>query len=147
MNVAGLYLLTLLSMAGFKDATEPKANLTISISNLHDTDHSIYVAVSRDSPGFPDRPDMAKKILIQPSGKNNVSIVLSDLPYGRYAVIIFQDVNSNKKLDKNFLGIPTEPFAFSNIDHLMFRAPRWEECAFDYNAISNKVMIKKLIKI
>jgi uncharacterized protein (DUF2141 family) len=30
-------------------------------------------------------------------------------------LLIFQDLNGNKKLDKNFIGIPTEPFAFSQI--------------------------------
>jgi len=27
---------------------------------------------------------------------------------------MYHDLNSNDELDKNFLGIPTEPYAFSN---------------------------------
>ena len=33
---------------------------------------------------------------------------------GRYAAIAFHDENGNGKLDKNFLGVPTEPYGFSN---------------------------------
>ena len=32
---------------------------------------------------------------------------------GDYAVAIIQDLNENEKLDKNFLGIPKEPYGFS----------------------------------
>ena len=134
-------------MPSMKDKTEPQTDLTISILSLHDTEHDVYIAVSRKSDGFPDKLDMAKAIVVKPAGKNNISITVTDLPYGKYAIMVFQDMNGNKKLDKNFLGIPTEPFAFSNNYKPMFRAPRWEDCEFEYSAKSNAVIIKKLIKM
>ena len=134
-------------MPSMKDKTEPKTDLTISILSLHDTEHDVYIAVSRKTDGFPDKPDMAKAIIVKPAGKNNISITVTDLPYGKYAILVFQDMNGNKKLDKNFLGIPTEPFAFSNNYKPMFSAPRWEDCEFEYSANSNTVTIKKLIKM
>ncbi len=42
------------------------------------------------------------------------TVVLKDLPAGEYAFAVFHDANSNGKLDKNLLGIPTEDYAFSN---------------------------------
>ena len=30
------------------------------------------------------------------------------------AIIVFQDLNKNEKLDKNWFGIPKEPYGFSN---------------------------------
>ena len=33
---------------------------------------------------------------------------------GRYAVAAFLDANGNGRLDKNFLGLPSEPYGFSN---------------------------------
>jgi uncharacterized protein (DUF2141 family) len=41
-------------------------------------------------------------------------VYFKDLPPGEYAAVAFQDVNGNGILDKNFLGIPKEPFGFSN---------------------------------
>jgi uncharacterized protein (DUF2141 family) len=37
-----------------------------------------------------------------------------DLPSGEYVFSMYQDSNGNGKLDSNFLGIPKEPFGFSN---------------------------------
>ena len=36
------------------------------------------------------------------------------VPPGAYAVAAFHDENGNGKLDRNLLGLPTEPYAFSN---------------------------------
>ena len=36
------------------------------------------------------------------------------VPPGAYAVAVFQDENGNGRLDRNPLGLPTEPYAFSN---------------------------------
>jgi uncharacterized protein (DUF2141 family) len=41
-------------------------------------------------------------------------VVFSNVNPGRYAAIAFPDENSNGKLDRNFLGLPTEPYGFSN---------------------------------
>jgi outer membrane protein len=42
------------------------------------------------------------------------SYVLADIPAGEYALMIYYDENDNLKIDKNFIGIPTEPLWFSN---------------------------------
>ena len=147
INLLRICLLISLTMPSMKDKTESKADLTISILSLHDTEHDVYIAVSRKTDGFPDKLDMAKAIIAKPVGKNSISVTVADLPYGKYAVMVFQDMNGNKKLDKNFLGIPTEPFAFSNNYKPMFRAPRWDDCEFEYSTKSNTVIIKKLIKM
>ena len=39
---------------------------------------------------------------------------LTDVPAGTYALVVFLDDNNNGFLDKNFIGIPREPIAFSN---------------------------------
>jgi hypothetical protein len=41
-------------------------------------------------------------------------VVFSNVQPGRYAAIAFHDENGNGKPDKNFLGVPTEPYGFSN---------------------------------
>jgi outer membrane protein len=39
---------------------------------------------------------------------------ISNLSPGKYALVVFSDENDNGLLDKNFLGIPREPFGFAN---------------------------------
>jgi uncharacterized protein (DUF2141 family) len=49
---------------------------------------------------------------------------------GRYAVKLFQDLNGTGKLAKNFLGMPTEPYAFSNNATGHMGPPDFDAAAF-----------------
>jgi len=48
-----------------------------------------------------------------PATGEQMTIEIFDLDQGEYAVAIIQDLNENGELDKNFLGIPKEPYGFS----------------------------------
>ena len=59
---------------------------------------------------------------------NTLSYTFKDIPFGIYAVAIYHDINSNGKLDRNSLGIPTEGYAFSNNRFGIFgRPPGFEQ--------------------
>ena len=58
-----------------------------------------------------------------------MTVVFDDLPEGKLAVRIFQDMNDNKKMDFNG-QMPAEPFGFSNISMLM-GPPSYSDAAFD----------------
>lgn len=55
---------------------------------------------------------------------------LANIPVGTYAIAIFQDINSDGKLNSNFFGAPTEPFAFSNNKFGMFGPPKFADVSF-----------------
>ena len=46
------------------------------------------------------------------------------------------DLNKNKKLDTNFLGIPKEPYGFSNEKKGRFGPPKFKEVSFKLNKSS-----------
>ncbi|SHL58678.1 DUF2141 domain-containing protein [Hymenobacter psychrotolerans] len=71
----------------------------------------------------------AFKKVVQPGGQRQITLPV-DLPHGEWAVAITQDMNNNDKLDKNFVGIPTEPFAFSNNVRPTLAPPDFNECKF-----------------
>jgi uncharacterized protein (DUF2141 family) len=58
--------------------------------------------------------------------------IFKDIPFGDYTVSVYQDENGNKKLDKNFLGIPSEKYGFSN-NGGGFGAPKYENAVFILN--------------
>lgn len=89
-------------------------NLEIRITSLRNTKGKVSVNLFNNADGFPDDPLKSfgwKTVKIVP---DTVVIVFEDLPYGSYAVSILHDENSNGRMEKNFLGIPREGFAFSN---------------------------------
>ena len=54
----------------------------------------------------------------------------TEIPDGEYAIAFFIDANGNKKLDKNFLGIPKEQYGFSNNAMGTLSAPTFEQAKF-----------------
>lgn len=52
------------------------------------------------------------------------------LPPGTYALSVFQDMNGNRKLDTNFMGIPTEASGSSNDAPAKWSAPKFKDAVF-----------------
>lgn len=52
------------------------------------------------------------------------------LPAGRYAVMAFHDVDSDGRLDTLPIGLPTEPYGFSNNARGTFGPPAWRQATF-----------------
>ncbi len=64
-----------------------------------------------------------------------------DIPQGKYAVSIYQDISENGKLDQNFLGIPKEPIGFGN-NYRPFGKPKFESTVIEHNPASKPEAIK-----
>jgi uncharacterized protein (DUF2141 family) len=48
-----------------------------------------------------------------PATGEEMTVEIPNVDSGEYAIAIIQDINENEMLDKNFLGIPKEPYGFS----------------------------------
>jgi leucyl/phenylalanyl-tRNA---protein transferase len=71
-----------------------------------------------------------------------VRLVLKDVVPGSYAIKAFHDVDRNGKLDTNFMGIPKEPYGFSNDAMGTFGPPSFEQASFKVGAGSTTVRFK-----
>ncbi len=60
-----------------------------------------------------------------------MEIQIPDISHGAYAIAIFHDVNNNGEMDRNFLGIPSEPFSFIRKPKSKWRLPRFEEVVLE----------------
>lgn len=115
--------------------------LKITITNLETETGTIYIGVYKANNKFTSEDDRYSGYKFKPDGLI-LSTQITDLPYGTYAFALYQDVNENGKIDRNFLGIPTEPYAFSNNVQPRFKAPSFEECMFNYSEEENTVEIE-----
>lgn len=97
----------LLAWAGMAQA----ADMTVGIEGLKNANGQVLVAVFDRAADFLKQPVRVAAVSAQ-QGKVQVSI--AGLPAGDYALSVFQDENGNGKLDKNVVGMPTEPYGFSN---------------------------------
>jgi uncharacterized protein (DUF2141 family) len=72
----------------------------------------------------------AVRELQQPVRATQARIELAGLAPGRYGAMIFQDLNMNGRMDFNMVGMPTEPYGFSNNSRGLFGPPAWKAAAF-----------------
>ena len=71
-------------------------------------------------------------------------MVFSNLEPGRYAAIAFHDENGNGEFDTSFIGVPTEPYGFSN-DAQGFLGPPTFDAAAVVIGNGNKAIRIKLV--
>jgi uncharacterized protein (DUF2141 family) len=71
-------------------------------------------------------------------------LTFSGLPDGTYAIFVFHDVNNNKKMDKNFFGIPKEGYGASNNKLPFAAAPKFSENKF---ILSNQSFVQLKIRL
>jgi len=87
------------------------AELTISIDNPA-PDGMVAFALFDNANAFGDLRDPAKVVILPLDGREVFHI--KDIPPGEYALLVYFDENGNKRIDKNFIGVPIEPLGFSN---------------------------------
>ncbi len=116
--------------------------LTIKISNIEKLQGEIKVGVFNKETNFLKDGSAIKNYTIKVK-KDSETLVITDLPKGEYAISMYHDTNSDNKLNTNFIGIPKEPYGFSNNVKPKMSAPKYHECKFDL-AESTTLHIKLL---
>jgi uncharacterized protein (DUF2141 family) len=61
-------------------------------------------------------------------------ISVEGLGAGQYGAMVFQDLNLDGKMNFNLVGMPTEPYGFSNNSRGMFGPPPWAKAAFRFGS-------------
>lgn len=105
------------------------SSVTVVVSALASTKSAVKLYFYNVRDKFLQHGGYAFMRVIQPDGQQQVTLPIN-LPNGEWAVAITQDTNNNDKLDKNFVGIPTEPYAFSNNVRPKLSAPDFNDCKF-----------------
>ena len=69
------------------------------------------------------------------------SVIVTNLPPGRYAVIAFHDENDNGLLDANALGVPIKGYGFSNNAQGFLSAPSFDAAAVTLGLADKSISI------
>ncbi len=103
--------------------------LTLTVTSIENHTGTLMVAVfdsaeawSGGSPVAGARIDVSSE---------TATAAIGTLPAGRYAIRMYHDVNGNGEMDTNLMGIPSEPFAFSNNAQGRFGPASWEDSVFE----------------
>ncbi len=106
----------------------------LTISNLASGTAKIHIGIYKIGDHFPEVGKASFIKVISPTSEGSFSISLPDIPYGTYALAMYQDLNGDEKLNKNFIGYPKEPFGFSKNFKPKFSAPTFDDCSIVFDA-------------
>ncbi len=107
-------------------------SVTVTIENAETAAGKIMISLVQGEAEFKGEASpiaaLTRRAIAGPMG-----FVFKDLPEGEYALQIMHDVNDNGELDSNFIGMPTEPWAFSNNATGNMGPPGWQDVKFLIN--------------
>src|SRR5690349_8748238 len=116
------------------------AELRLTVRGIRSDDGEILIALYDSAGGFKSAiANAATRGLMPDSGRligtairakrGTQSTVFTQLPPGRYAIIVIHDENDNGRLDKNGMGVPTEGYGFGNDAQGFLSATSFEAAA------------------
>lgn len=118
-----------------------KKNITVQVKNIEHVKGYISFALHNNENDFPKNAKKYRGKFIKVTGKI-VSYTFKNIPKGKYAVVVYHDINSSKKLDRNIFGIPKESCGVSNDGMPIIGPPKFEEAAF---ILDEKDLIIKIV--
>jgi uncharacterized protein (DUF2141 family) len=106
------------------------ADLTVIVNNVQQDAGHIMLGLFNTPEGFPKTFSQGT---LAPAKERNatgqVRLVFKGLAPGQYAATAFHDLDSNGKLNANLMGLPTEPYGFSNNARGNFGPPAFKDAA------------------
>ena len=113
------------------------AELRLTIKGVRSDKGELLIALYDNADGFKSAiANAATRGLLPDSGRligtairaqrGTQSTVFTQLPPGRYAIIVIHDENDNGRIDKNAWGVPTEGYGFGNNAQEFLSAPAFD---------------------
>lgn len=120
----------------------PNADLIIKLENVRNSKGKLRLALYKGQDGYPDNSKKAARLVSVQAKEGTVEVVVEGLPTGNYAVALLHDENENGEMDTNMVGYPKEGYGFSNNNLPAFRAPRYDEAAFELTKSKQELAIR-----
>ncbi len=112
-------------------ATTMLANsVTVEVTDILNKTGKVYIGLYNTADEF---TVVSKSYMgtIEDIDAKSMTYVFKDVPDGTYAISVFHDENQNGVHDKNFFGIPSEGYGFSNNIRPIFRSANFDESKFE----------------
>jgi len=115
----------------FQPETSPahSGTLAVTIDNIKVGNGKIMLALYNVEADFLSTKTF-RAIEQSVSEEGKITVLLTDLHHGTYAISLYHDENNNGKLDTNFIKIPKEPYGFSNDAKGVFGPPKYKDASF-----------------
>lgn len=119
----------------------PEVPFAVEITNVKKAKGKLWIAIFKPEEKFGEnvQPRIYKIIEVKTAANQTADFNLAP---GKYALAVYHDLNGNSVLDKNFFGIPKEPYGFSNDFRPKFSPPSFSDCEFEVSGPGQKIVVK-----
>jgi len=125
-NILNLLAITLMAQM----AIAQNADLTLKVRNIEEVKGQMCIAIYGSEEDYKDSENQVWSDCI-PVSSSLFEFIIEGLPKGMYMISIFHDVDSNEELNSNWIGMPKEPFGFSNDAKGKMGPPKFEDASFE----------------
>ena len=125
MKIFAFLLLIMIS-----ESLYAQSKIIARISNIRNDNGVCQVCLFNNASAFSGDSGAPVKCEQTPVKNGMSEALFENVSAGVYAVMVFHDANSNKKLDKNFLGIPKEGYGASQNKLPFASAPTFDANKF-----------------
>ena len=133
-----ILMIALMAVAYGKGVAQSNAKLIVKVNHINSSKGSINVAVFNSEADFLNQAFMQKKKAAKP---DELVFEFDDVPKGEYTVSVIHDENENGELDKNFMGIPSEPYGISKEGKSNFGPPNYKKALFTIDSSNITLLI------
>ena len=113
--------------------------LKVTVKDVKSKEGTMFFVLWTGNDGFPSELNKAYKIEKVKGFGTSATHTFKNLPYGDYAVAVFQDKDNNGELKKNFIGIPREPIAMTNMTGM--GKPSFKKCTIKLDSPKKDVTL------
>jgi len=114
------------------------ADLQVEVRGVRNAQGKIMIGLFDSAADFPTK--MVQGLALDAAAPG-VTGMFTGLPNGDFAVAVYQDENGNGKLDKNLVGVPTEPYGFSRDAMGRMGPPRFADAKLKVDGTSQTIVI------
>lgn len=136
-----LAVFTVLLLLPFANAApNDMRHLEIKVTNLVQQESTLHLAIYESEQHMTMKQGVFKTISLSGDLHSLTLDVALEYQVTEAAVLVYQDLNNNQKLDANLFGIPSEPYGVSNNPNLM-GPPNFAQAVFPLNTLKQAVSI------
>jgi uncharacterized protein (DUF2141 family) len=110
---------------------QEKFDLKVVVTNIKIQKGLVVIGIY-DNPTEYLKKGKAYKLSSHQVNGNQLEINVKNIPKGTYAISLYQDVNSDAEFNTNVVGIPLEPYGFSNGFNRKWSKPTFDDCKFEF---------------
>jgi len=114
--------------------------ISVSVSSTCVKAGEVRLAVYANAEDFAAKREVTSAVRSYKDGTVELNLSLPEA--GTYVLAAFHDLNGNGKLDRNMLGIPTEPYGFTKEPSSKWEAPTFADVAGRFDGDEDRAELR-----